>query len=109
MQNIRFDPVSNHETLELTFESFDENGDTVDFTGATISLAIRDMQTKSTLLTADTDDGITIDTTVFTVRFEDSEMEILQEKEYEIACTFVLGGYKTQLFVGPLSIYEGGP
>lgn len=105
--NVILEPVTNQETYIESYEAFEDNV-AIDFTGATIEFAIRDPACTSNILFADTDDGITISTTAFEVRFEESEMNTLEAKSYNVACRYTLDGVTTQLFVGTLTVVDGG-
>lgn len=104
---VTLEPVSNQETYIESYQAL-EDGTEINFTGATIEFAIRDPQSKSRLLFADTSDGITISTTTFTVRFEESEMNTLDGgKSYDVGCRYTLAGVTTQLFTGTLTVLDG--
>ncbi len=105
--HVTLESVTNQETYIETYEAL-EDGVAIDFTGATIEFAISDPASTSNILFADTDDGITISTTSFEVRFEESEMNTLCAKSYNVACRYTLDGITTQLFVGILPVVSGG-
>lgn len=107
MNEIKISPTSNRETYEESWSAMDENGDEIDLTGATIVFEVRDPQSRSPSLSASTGDGITIATTVFTVRFEVASMRDLCAKDYDVGCTIELNGDTTQFFVGKFPVVDG--
>lgn len=103
---VTLEPASNQATYIETFTAT-QNDVAIDFTGSTIEFAIRDPQTETRMLFADTSAGITISTTSFTVRFEESDMNTLDAKSYNVGCRYTLAGTTTQLFTGTLTIVDG--
>lgn len=103
---IKLSPVTNAETYEESWSAIDENGDEVDLTGATITFNVQD-KCGSSVLSASTNDGITINTTVFTVRFEVSSLTGVDPKDYNVGCTILLDGDTTQFFRGTFTVLDG--
>lgn len=104
---VSLESVSNQETYIESFQAIDENGTEINFTGATVDFVIRDPASNSNILSATVGNGITISTTTITVRFEESDMNTLEEKSYDVGCRYTLAGVTTQLFVGTLSVIDG--
>lgn len=108
MNEIKLEPISNQETYIEAFQAYNDAGDAINFTGATIDFAIRDSNCDTNILSATVGDGITISTTTFTVRFEESDMNTLEGgKAYDVGCRYTLAGVTTQLFVGTLPVVDG--
>ena len=108
MQQVTLGALSNRETYLESFTAIDEDGAEIDLTDATIVYEIRSCKNGSATLSATTDNGgITVSTTVFTVRFEVSDVTNLTDKEYDVGCTIEIDGDTTQFFVGKLPIVDG--
>ena len=101
--------VSNRATMIESFQLIDENGDAVTLTGATINYEAREKKTTSVVLSATTDDGVTIAGTTATIRFEETEMDGLDPGEYYHGCTVQLDGETDveQIFTGTLNVVDG--
>ena len=106
MNEIKISPVTNAETYEESWSALDEDGDEIDLTGATITFNVQDKCGVS-VLSANTDSGITISTTVFTVRIEAETMGGLDPKDYNVGCTILLNGDTTQFFRGTFTVLDG--
>lgn len=108
MDNVTLEAASNRATYIQPGQAFNETGDAVDLTGATIIFELRSCKSGSAVLSATTANSkVTISTTTFTVRFEVSEMRNLCDKEYDVGCTILLSGDTTQLFIGKQPIVDG--
>lgn len=99
--------ISNRETYIQDMQVLDENDDPIDVTGATIVFEMRERTDTSAVLSADTDDGITISTTTFTIRFEVDDVRDLEAGEYEVGITIEMDGDTTQLVAGSISVVDG--
>ena len=100
-------PLSNREDYIESFNAFDENGDAIDLTGATIEFAVAEPNC-SPVLSASTDDGkIVISTTLATITIPQSEVDGVLPKNYNVGCTIDLNGVVRQFFIGTMQIYDG--
>lgn len=83
-----------------------ETGDDIDFTGASVSLAIRDENSQR--LVATVGNGISlIEPTVLTVSFSKEQLATLCPGSYRIGAVYEVSGETAQLFVGTFSVYDG--
>lgn len=99
--------VSNREDWSQTIACVDENGDNVDISTATISLAVRKKGDSVPTLTASVGDGITISSPSFTLDFDSSDLSGLCAGQYEVGCVVEINGVRTQLIVGTVTIVDG--
>ncbi|MGJ5075498.1 hypothetical protein [Bradyrhizobium oligotrophicum] len=85
-----------------------DTGDALDFTGASVTVAVKDESGCQRLL-ATTDNGkITLlSTGVIQFTFDDSEMRGLCPATYLVGATYLLNGETNQLFVGTVNVYDG--
>jgi hypothetical protein len=116
-QHVDLTPVSNREDWDDTFELFDVSGDestALDLSAVTaITLTLWDPECPSrALLSAEIDDGITIDDAsggIISIHFDASDMEALCAKSYAFRIGMVNGGATKDLMIGTLPIEDGGP
>lgn len=107
MISINFE-ASNKTDWIIYVEATDlETGADLDFTGASISVMIKD--NGCTLLTASTGNGqVALPTTgTIQVQFTDANMKTLCAGTYHIGCVYSLNSETTQLFTGSVSVYDG--
>lgn len=78
----------------------------IDFTGATVSLVVKD-ENNCQKLSAEVDDGITINTTTISVLFTDEQMKALCAGSYKIGMVYELNDETNQLLVGTVAVYDG--
>lgn len=83
-----------------------ETGEAIDFTGAEVAFMVKD-QNRCTVLSATTDDGITISTTTISVRFDDSDMNAVCAGSYNIGMIYRLNDETNQLLTGTVTIFDG--
>lgn len=83
-----------------------DTGLDIDFTGATIALAVKDENGCERLSATETD-GITISTTTLSVSFTDEEMKVLCPGAYKVGMVYELNGETNQIFTGTVTIYDG--
>lgn len=85
-----------------------DTGDAIDFTGASVTVAVKD-ETGCQRLLASTDNGkVTLPSIgVIQFTFDDSEMQGLCPATYLVGATYVLSGQTNQLFVGTVNVYDG--
>lgn len=99
--------ISNRETWSQDIDVVDENGDDVNISTASISLAVRKRGDTSPVLTASVGSGITVATPTFTWTFSVSDMGNLSPGLYDVGCTILRSGVTTQLIVGTATIVDG--
>jgi hypothetical protein len=99
--------VSNCETWSQAIDVVDEDGDNVDISAATISLAVRKKGDSSPTLTASVGSGITVATPRFTFTFTVAQMNGLCAGNYEVGCVVTINGTATQLIIGDLTVKDG--
>lgn len=94
-------------TVQISATDFD-TGDAIDFTGATVTVAVKDESGCQRLL-ATTDNGkVTLPSTgIIEFTFDDSEMRGLCPATYLVGAVYTLSGATNQLFVGTVNIYDG--
>jgi hypothetical protein len=84
-----------------------DTGVAIDFTGALVSLAVKD-ENGCQLLSASIGSGISlILALVLEVSFTASQMETLQPGSYKIGAVYSINGQINQLFSGTVSVYDG--
>jgi len=85
-----------------------DDGDDIDFTGADITVAVKDSQ-GCLKLEATVDNGkITLpSTTVVQVHFTPDDMAKLCPASYAIGGVYKLNNETNQLFVGSFNVYDG--
>jgi ribosomal protein L30E len=100
------DPVSNKATWTVQYELSDaETGDLIDLSDVdTITVSIRDPQTKTQLLSTT---GTVVDTGVFSWTFTATQMGTLCAKAYEVGCTLTKDSETLQLLIGQLPVLDG--
>ena len=101
--------VTNSADWKTQFQFTDgETGDLLDFTGATIKLAVKDAD-GCQRLTASTDDGkiAIISTGLFELDIPASEMQCLCPGSYQVGGVYSLNDETISLFTGTLSITNG--
>ena len=101
--------ATNNADWKTQFQFTDgETGDLLDFTGATIKLAVKDAD-GCQRLTASTDDGkiAIISTGLFELDIPASEMQCLCPGSYQVGGVYSLNDETISLFTGTLSITNG--
>ena len=101
--------ASNKEDWMIQFSATDEDtGNPIDFTGATISFALRE-QDNWTRITASTTDGTITQPVAGTVEIAipESAMQQLCPGSYQFGCIYELNSVTAQLFTGVVAIYDG--
>lgn len=85
-----------------------DTGDAIDFTGASVTVAVKD-ENGCQKLVATVDNGkVTLPIVgVIQFTFDDSEMRGLCPATYLVGATYALNGETNQLFVGTVNIYDG--
>jgi hypothetical protein len=104
---IKFTPHSNRADFSESWQALDETGTAIVLTDATIVFSARDPDDGTEVLSADTNDGITISTTTFTLAFDKDDLSALVAKEYDVGCTIEIDDFTTQFFIGTLPIVDG--
>lgn len=106
--------ASNRATWTFSIELTDPDTDlAIDLTGATISIAVAEQQSKDALLTGSTVDGKIVIATpatdgAFTVTFPLTDMETLEAGLYDAGITVLLASGTTyQLLVATLPVIDG--
>jgi hypothetical protein len=109
MQRAVFDPVSNREHWINMSEVRDQDDALVDLSAAVIKVALRDKESKRTLLHAEIGNGVSIEGLgVFKHTFTDQQMRILDASfTYEVGCTIELDGIVQQFYIGSVPIIDG--
>ena len=99
-------PVSNKATWVAQFELTDAGADElIDLSDVdTITVSIRDPQTKNQMLTTT---GTVIDTGVFGWTFSATQMGTLCAKTYEVGCTLTKDDETLQILIGHLPVLDG--
>ena len=94
-------------TLQISATDAD-TGEAIDFTGATISVAVRD-EGGCWRLTATTDNGkVTLPSAgVVQIAFTDDDMRTLCPATYLMGAVYTIGGETNQLFTGSFNVYDG--
>lgn len=95
--------VSNREDYIQEWQTFDEDGDALDLTGATIVYEFRDPATKSAIATATN----VIATTTITSTIPVATMRGLCAKDYEVGITIKISSVTTQLVAGTIAVVDG--
>ncbi|MGJ5022329.1 hypothetical protein [Bradyrhizobium oligotrophicum] len=85
-----------------------DTGDAIDFTGASVTVAVRDENGCQKLL-ATTDNGkVTLPSAgVVQFAFTDSDMNGLCPATYLVGATYTINDETNQLFVGTVNVYDG--
>ena len=85
-----------------------DTGVAINFTGATISVIVKD-ENDIIVLTGTTGNGkVTLPTTgTIEFHFTPSDMATLAPATYDIGCVYSLNGVTTQLFTGSVVVYDG--
>lgn len=83
-----------------------DTDEAIDFTGATISLVVKD-ENNCQKLSASVGDGITISTTTISVLFEDEDMKALCAGSYKVGMVYELNGETNQIFTGTVTVFDG--
>lgn len=84
-----------------------DTGVAIDFTGATVALAVKD-EGGCQVLSASIGSGITQPVgTTLSVLFTDEQMKNLCAGSYKIGMVYELNGETNQIFSGTVSIYDG--
>jgi hypothetical protein len=83
-------------------------GADIDFTGASITVAVRDAEGCQKLL-ATTGNGkvVLLDSLNVQFKFTAADMSQLCPATYQVGAVYTLNGETNQLFVGSLSVYDG--
>lgn len=88
-------------------------GDPIDLTGASIFVALRDGETRGTLLSGVVGSGVTITGAAagtFTSQFTPAQMRSVPPGEHEVFVRVTLAsGLTEQLIAGMLPVIDGGP
>lgn len=105
--NTSFD-ASNKADFVVDFSAIDaETGVDIDFTGATISIKIR-QENCAPLITATVGNGIVLtSSTVFEFTVTATQMAPIAAGSYRIGGVYKLNGVTIQLFVGDFTVYDG--
>ena len=104
------EPISNREDWTETIQTLDENNAVVDITGATITFALRDKKTKVQVLSADTQDGITISNPtqgIFYWSFTVDDVHSVCPGTYDVGLVIEISGTSSQLFIGTVQVLDG--
>lgn len=111
MLDVRFQPVTNREDWQETFQvSEEEDGSLIDITGAQIVLVVRDHKTQDQMLMAEVSDGITLTDASngeFEVLFSADDMASLSASTYDVGLVLTLAGGTTQILRGTLPVLDG--
>lgn len=83
-----------------------ETGEAIDFTGAEVAFMVKD-QSRCTVLSATTDDHITINTTTISVLIDDSTMNDICAGSYNIGMICRLNDETFQVLTGTVTIFDG--
>lgn len=84
-----------------------ETGAAIDFTGATVALAVKD-EKGCQVLSASIGSGITqSDAYTLSVLFADQQMKALCPGSYKVGMVYALNGETNQILTGTVSIYDG--
>lgn len=84
-----------------------ETGSSIDFTGATVALAVND-ENGCQVLSASIGSGITQpDAYTLSVLFADQQMKALCPGSYKVGMVYSLNGETNQIFSGTVSVYDG--
>lgn len=93
-------------TFDITATDAD-TGLAIDFTGAAVSLVVKD-ENNCQKLSASIGSGITQpDANTIEVLFTDEQMKALCAGSYKIGCVYSLNGSTVQLLTGTVSVYDG--
>lgn len=105
--NVNFDQSNRADwAFDITATDID-TGVAIVFTGATVSLMVRD-ENKCLRLTGSIGSGITLsDANTLSVLFTASQMAALCAGSYKVGAIYVLNGATNQIFTGDVSIYDG--
>jgi hypothetical protein len=105
--NLSFDQ-SNKADFVVDLSATDaETGDDIDFTGASVSIAIWE-ENCSPIITASIGSGITQPTsTVLELTITAAQMGALRRGTYRIGGIYTIAGETTQLFRGDFVVYDG--
>jgi hypothetical protein len=112
MWQVTLPSVTNRETWTDTFELIDsETGEAYDLTNVSaIVFELRDPDTRSVKLSAELDDGVTIeeddDGSFISIRFETSDMRTLCAKSYEFGLVITKDDDDLEI-VGNIYIVDG--
>jgi hypothetical protein len=92
-------------TIEISATDV-ETGEDIDFTGADVTLAVRDDSSQRLLATIG--NGIDLlEPTVLTVSFSKESLAQISAGSYRIGAVYEINGETNQLFVGTFSVYDG--
>ncbi len=102
------DDVSNQADFIVDISATDETNTAVDFTGAEISIAIKD-DNYCQRLTASIGSGITLldPPTTVELQFTADQMKGLCAGSYNIGGLYRKNGVAVQLLIGTISVYDG--
>jgi hypothetical protein len=103
------DEASNRADWTVQISATDaETGDAIDFTGASVTVAVRDAEGCQRLLATNGNGKVTFpDVGSVQFQFTESDMSQLCAASYQIGAVYTLNGSTNQLFVGSISIYDG--
>ncbi|HEX2653568.1 MAG TPA: hypothetical protein VHN11_07955 [Xanthobacteraceae bacterium] len=104
------DPVSNREDWVQLIEVMDEDtGESIDISGASIVVEVRDPISDRIVISATTANGAIgiIDTGAFQISIGKSLLRCLPAKNYEIGATITINDETRQLILGTLPIADG--
>lgn len=107
--NTSFD-ASNKADFVVDISATDaETGDDIDFTGATVSIAVWE-ENCSPKITASIGSGIVLVTAlVLELTVTAAQMAAFRPGSYRIGGIYTLAGSTVQLFIGDFVVYEGKP
>jgi hypothetical protein len=114
MFNVQFPAISTSEDWAESYQLNDaEDGDLLDLTGCTISIAVTEPRCTSALLSGSTDDDAVaiVSTGVFSWSFSAAALDnALTPGVYDVGATIVTTDDETiQIFLGKLPVKQGIP
>ena len=104
------DPVSNQEDWQFSYLVWDSEADEfIDISGCTITITVRDQETKASVLTGSTTGGqITLpEDGVFQVLFPESDMNGVCPKTYNVGIRIANDDRTVQFFIGTVPVLDG--
>lgn len=111
MIHVHFQPVSNREDWQETFQvSEEEDGSLIDITGAEITVTVRHRSTQTEILSGEVGDGATLTDPTngeFEIEFLATDMSSVDPGTYDVGLVLVLAGGTTQILLGTLPVLDG--
>lgn len=98
---------SNRATWVQSVRVIDENGDDVDISAATITLAVERQGETTAAFSVTVGSGITVVSPVFTFTFSETNMRTLDPGIHKVGCTITISDVVSQLLIGTVTIVDG--